>query len=153
MTNYTKLIAALEAAEGPSRELDGEVALAVGWQHKASQDGKGVSGEPIIRHTWTSPTGEDFWQKTTIFNRADKFPDELPAYTESIDAALSFTPEGWEWWVRHNIAGDYTSQPGSWYMGQISEYMGKWRFEGISRATPAIALCIANLRALENAAD
>ncbi len=138
MTNYTKLIAALEATEEPSRELDGEVALAVGWQHKASQDGKGVSGEPIIRHTWTSPTGEDFWQKTTIFNRADKFPDELPAYTASIDAALSFTPEGWGWLV------------GSGEVWIWLKYgLGSKVYRVSVKSTPAIALCIANLRALE----
>ena len=124
----TELIAALEAAEGPSRELDTAI-HEIAFPHDDIDDK--APGDPVFRKI------EDvIW-----FN--------VPHYTGSIDAALSFTPEGWEYRIYHNIAGKFTELPGSWYLGQVHEYMPKWRFEGYSRATPAIALCIANLRALE----
>ena len=60
----TELIAALEAAKGPSRDLDMAIELLL---EDAGFD------EP-----------------------ATNWPEDCPHYTESIDAALSFTPEGWE---------------------------------------------------------
>lgn len=65
----TELIAALEAAEGPSRELDGAICAHIG------------------KDTWCGCTG------------ACKAPPficpAMPAYTRSIDAALRLVPEGW----------------------------------------------------------
>ena len=106
----TELIAALEAAEGPSRELDCEI------------------------HAFRF--GGDTWK-------------HVPSYTESIDAALSFTPEGWAFYRLDQYHG---------YSNPCAGFCAKLRCHnnpeigmsvGESRSTPAIALCIANLRALE----
>ena len=63
------LIAKLEAATGPSRELDYEIALAVGW-----------SRNPYGRG-WLAANGD--------------LCDAPPCLTASIDAALTLVPEGW----------------------------------------------------------
>jgi hypothetical protein len=60
------LAARAEAAEGPDRELDMIIAEAVGWVHR--------SGAPYP-HVLA-------WER--------------PAYTASLDAALTLVPEGWQ---------------------------------------------------------
>ena len=119
----TELIAALEAAEGPSRKLDGKIAETLGW----------LWLEPAI-------TGPGGW-----FPPEGGTSEPVPSYTESIDAALSFTPEG-EWFC---ISGPH-SVAGGKYDGGPKRYDAVFQggIEGLA-ATPAIALCIANLRALE----
>jgi hypothetical protein len=71
-----ELIERLEKATGPDRELDGAIALSLGWTF---QKMKGDS-KPYYRKP-----GE-----TTYYMRS-----EVPAYTASIDAALTLVPEGW----------------------------------------------------------
>lgn len=71
MTNK-ELIAALEAADGPSRELDAEIALA--------------SGEFI-----TKPGREGMFARKDAPNQ---FSGYVPPYTSSIDAALTLAKEG-----------------------------------------------------------
>ena len=114
----TELIAALEAAEGPSRDLDIEI-------HKAL-------GHDVILGAGKHP-----------MNRTGG--GRVPRYTESIDAALSFTPEGWHW--RIESAGDPYAA--------LSFPQTPWEAAEATAlaATPAIALCIANLRALETQND
>lgn len=68
----TELIAALEAAEGPNRELDRKIAAVVG--HKHGPD----SG-------WCNKENGDYW---TVEESASQ-------YTASIDAAMMLVPEGW----------------------------------------------------------
>ncbi len=113
----TELIAALEAATGPSRDLDMAIELLL---EDAGFD------EP-----------------------AANWPEDCPHYTKSIDSALSFTPEGWR------VHEFQQADDGRWRCrvvrsqskGGDSETGGYWR------ATPAIALCIANLKALEQSDD
>ena len=101
----TELIAALEAAEGPSRELD----LAI---------------EELLR-----PGQLIQWY--------------FPRYTESIDAALSFTPEGLKYCLGCLSNPRLSKRSAHPYHAWVGET------ETVYAATPAIALCIANLRALE----
>ena len=109
----TELIATLEAAEGPSRELDF-------WIH-------------CLR-----------WGNTDInwAKEQDAVHHDVPNYTFSIDAALSFTPE---------IAVAFTVNGNPRYGSGVAEvWLGNpGPMYGAEGATPAIALCIANLRALE----
>jgi hypothetical protein len=61
-----------------------------------------------------------------------------PAYTASLDAALSLVPEGYSFLVG---SGDQLGPPWAW-VGTDPEHV-----KGESAATPALALCAASLRA------
>ena len=138
----SNLIPRLERATGPDRELDGDIALANGWRHEEAEYGKGISGQPLIKHTWTSPSGEEFWEKTTIFDRANKYPEELPHYTASLDAALTLVPEGCQWTIEADTAWL------RWPEGdKIREAQGAFNRSGGKKT--ALALCIAALKARE----
>ena len=120
----TELIAALEAAEGPSRELDGKIAEALGW----------LWLEPAISGPggWFPPDSEQ--------------SQPVPSYSESIDAALSFTPEealGWECGKDLVSGRSYVA-----VLMPMTETSAGGEIHSVA-LTPAIALCIANLRALE----
>ena len=135
MMNRTELIAALEAAPGPSRELDLEIARLVRPDMPPLEDGP---------FGWRVGVGE-FENPGTLYR--DKFNQPAradtwtaPHYTESIDAALSFTPEGWSWRVEQEF-GRHAHQ-----RAILSCDLDRY---AIDAATPTIALCIANLRALE----
>ena len=91
------LIARLEAAEGPSRELDALIRCA-------------------------------------LFKKPSAF---IKPYTFSIDAALTLVPEGWEW----------TIESGG-HVELVKDRMRGPYIEG-NAVTPALAICIAALRALK----
>jgi len=125
-----------EQASGPDRELDGEIARALGWT-----DVHVSVLNPLFQVG--RPPGVTGWR------------DPVPAFTASLDAALTLVPEGWrvngaDW----SILGQY-----SWMlkgpckkliMGAdgYEEAGGDWFKSGVSLATPALALCAAALRAL-----
>ena len=70
MSKYADIIARLEKAEGPDREIDGFIALVEGWTFEKMEGDR-------------SP----YWRKpgvTDYFMRSD-----LPRYTASIDAAIA----------------------------------------------------------------
>ena len=128
----TDLIARLEAAPKGSRELDAEIAAKIGCT-KAPQI---MPYRPLrVLH----PSGR------TI---------DLPHYTTSIDAALTLVPEGWA----INVLGQ--TDKGLWVatlrhietskrkMGATDNY-GNLPLTSWSRPTPALALCIAALKALD----
>ena len=126
MGKLKELIAALEAAEGPSRELADATLQAFGCKYDAYKD------------LWIRPNGD------VLLGSCNPL--------ESIDAALSFTPEGAGWTL------EQWPKPGEWpAMARVQilrpagdgGMIAKGSEKGKSAATPAIALCIANLRALE----
>ena len=108
-----ELIAALERAEGPSRELDY-------WCWWRSTD--------VLRHD--DPEPDDVAE--------DIRRDIMPRYTASIDAALSLVPDGWHWAV-------------SWGGVHLWRHFEDYPIPGtgiiVQHKTPAIALCIAALKA------
>lgn len=137
------LIAALEKAEGPSRELDLSINLTLRLDDdiaKAVKSRRGfdshegmsweINHRAIVFQTYNSD-GQCF------FNGS--YP--LPAYTASIDAALSLVKGMWS--LSHedgmpfarvmvaNANGDYVGQTYGWANAE----------------TPALALCIAALKA------
>ena len=111
----TELLAALEAATGPSRELDAEIAASEKWTRFSDY--------------WLSPSGR----------QRQYHP---PAYTASLDSALTLVPEGRMWFVGHMDPSDMR------YAATISEIgnIGAALWRGV-HATPALALVIAAIRA------
>ncbi len=123
----TEIIARLEAATGPDRELDAAIDDAV------------------------RPEGHTFWC-------AEELPvhDVLPSgiavvirhelqcgrYTASVDAALTLVPEGWHWTVYDT---DGTEKSFAAIQIEPPSYSSA-PFCG-SASIPAIALCIASLKA------
>jgi hypothetical protein len=70
--------------EQPSRELDAEIAKALGWERMNSSD--------LWWPGWL--LAEARRRKRSIWS-IGKQPVALPAYTTSLDAAASLMPEGW----------------------------------------------------------
>lgn len=102
------LIAQLEQAEGPSRELDKAIARHLGW----------------------TPNTEGRWHRTAAIS--DRSID-LPRFTSSLDAALTLIPPGARWVLYSD---------GHAYVGPDNEPTAEW-----CGYTPALALCVAALRA------
>lgn len=113
------LIERLERATGPSRELDALVWDAV------IQDGR-----PLVEFT------DGSWGKRDPFDGCAF--DTAAAYTESIDAALTLVPGGSQYWSLSHQDDWATNQQ---FRAAVSGH------KPIRGATPAIALCIAALRA------
>ena len=116
----TELARRCEEAEGPSRELDADIALTQGW-HELPGD------------NWCGPRGEI----------------GVPTYTASIDAAMSLVPSNTEHTVVFwQIGNDGEGANPADYLARIlicsnltsKEYRA-------TAATPALALCSAALRA------
>jgi hypothetical protein len=64
-------------------------------------------------------------------------------YTRSVDAALSLVPEGWSWEVRKSEFGD-CCQANCWNpAGPYPRHL----VQGRASLSPALALCLAALRA------
>lgn len=114
------LIEELEKATGPDRMLDKEIGEYLGWKVFAA--GVATAG------------GDPHWVCNTPMGRG-----ALPAFTSSIDAALTLVPEGYGFYLR----GDYSGAgAGLSFPDAYNVTPGH-----VEAATPAIALCIAALRA------
>jgi hypothetical protein len=111
------LIARLEAATEGSRELDIAVGRAAGEEVDLERD---QHGRPLFR------LARDAW-------------GILPHYTTSLDAALTLVPEGHlHWYVGRWPIG---------YRAEICRHHQTPPHIPMIGATPALALCIAALRA------
>lgn len=110
----TDLIARLEAAEGPDRELDAEI-------ENLLAGGSDRDLEYIVSNGVEDTTAP-------------------PRYTASIDAALTLVPEGWTWGIMH-CAG---APPEVCFYRAVC---GVYSSIVAVAATPALALCIAALKA------
>lgn len=125
------LIADVLAATGPDREIDADVALALGWWREAVTFGIAPTQ---IRRRWCPPVGQMAWH--------------CPAFTGSIDAALTTVPE--------LCAVELTSSRdrGEWWCS-LDDCRASWvrkicaPDEGalIGLPTPALALLAASLKA------
>ena len=116
------LIERLEAATGPDRELDEEIALVTGW---------GFDPE-FLTLQWTSPDGQI----------SKSLP---PNFTGSIDAAMTLTPEiekpHFPWLaVKSNNPNNPIGCRCEMWLDNVQNFRGRG-------ATIAIAVCIAALRA------
>lgn len=133
-----ELIAALEKASKPSRELDGYIYMLTLPASRRKPVSWEVTPEGMI-WAWTRnpphAPGTGGWWATP------------PEYTASIDAALTLVPEGWN-------ASIFTGCG----IAEVEECMSldddrKCRIEQGEARTPAIALCIAALKAQEATDD
>lgn len=140
-----ELIAALEKAEGPSRELDRDIHESAGQcAHRESK-------------YWCIEDGNDFDSGFDCVKcgSSEAWEIEVPKYTASLDAALTLVPEGCDFGfeVEHVFGGPCVyarCQPGSW----IAPVDDPRELVTIQRDTQAaaarmipVAICIAALKA------
>lgn len=126
----SELIGRLEKSTGPDRELDCAIAYAVDfkcegtettWRQLVDQIGMEYAVANATRF-------HSFWREA------------IPQFTGSVDAALTLVPEGWNWQAQGNDV-----------LGRVKPYAimglpGQAEADGMG-ASPAIALCIASLKA------
>lgn len=138
MTSLSALIARLEKATEGSRELDGHL-----WQLLWPKTGHGELAEQFARRfsNRRKGIGIDHYAATWA-----------PHFTSDIGAATRLSPEGWEWLVCSRNGGGFANVTKN--LVCIVEQSGDAmidRSTGESfpedAATPALALCIAALRA------
>lgn len=146
-----ELIERLKKATGPDRELDAEIwRSAKGAEVWNYHDNSHIDSQ-IRCGAWTGtreshPDFEPGLDNVVTWRyRIDRNGDfdygELPSPTASIDAALTLVPEGWECilYTENNTAELYNTNP-------PRKFGIKARAQGTA---PAIALCIAALKARE----
>ena len=108
----------VEALTGPDREVDAAIAQAVGAEH--------------------GPRETVYYESRSVH-----YIDEIaPAYTASLDAAMSLVPEGWRW---HSYYWPRKDGP------RLMSLVTNRPHAGIAHgkaATPALALTAAALRAI-----
>lgn len=123
MNPLTEIISKLEKATGPSRYLDAEIAAAVGLD-----------------------TGMFIWDGQRNFVGVQN-NITVPHYTSSIDSALMLVPEGKYWEVAFGLP---TPTIKTRYWGQVygDEDAYDLAHPICPGATPAIALCVASLKAI-----
>jgi len=124
------LITRLEALTGPSREVDAEIAKAIGWRDFIS--------DKVPAYYW--------------IDEENRPRLEVPYFTGSLDAALTLVPEGCVWAL--NFASMATIMKVGTKKFDIIDgvIVGQWpenQREGEFPVSVAIALCIAALKARE----
>jgi hypothetical protein len=131
------LIARLECANKGGRVLDRDVALALGWTSEPDEDStpRSLRDEGKFWHYWTTPEGYGAgW--------------EVPAFTTSLDSALTLVPEGYR---LYNLSDQFDDRRGKWFAGvanDIPPIVNPPATSYMAHApTPALALCIAALKA------
>lgn len=134
--NRAELIEALEKAEGPSKQLDFDIAGVLGLvpNHTVREVG--------FDYDWyRSPDNYTLWKALDSEGRRVASWSAKP-YTSSIDAALTLVPDGALWGVDNDTPGSYpygATRYVAWCYGK----------DATSDVSPAIALCIAALKAME----
>lgn len=139
MTDTTKLAERIEALEGPCREMDAEIFKAVGAPLPKAAFGMDIELQPDPNSAsgFVMPVGEL------------QVRYECPAYTASLDAAMTLVPEGWahgyRWNAKYKSAYawcDFIPEAPFKPEELLSQHSRKC-------ATPALALLAAALRAQE----
>lgn len=119
----------------PSREADWNISNALGNipKHTVREIG--------FDYDWYRNAG-DFWLRKAIDSEGRQIESwSPPAYTESIDAALSLVPEGWSALLAiapHKTICDVHVKP----IGEVGHWPGH-----ATAPTPALAICRAVLKA------
>lgn len=138
-SDIDELIARLEKATGPDRELDIAILYAVDigrWKYCENK-----TAELIAECRSKGLTGRDDACRRSAFF-------DTPKYTASLDAAMQLVPEGWFWFLGH------LDQTDRRFVATVQEraVVGDPSFNGFSLA-PAIALTIAALKAWKASHD
>lgn len=144
MTGLSTLIEELENAREGSRGLDARIAV------MADYDYTDVHGWKFI---------EVFWYFRSL-TASDIDSWHVPHYTTSLDAALMLVPEGLSASATQHGNGRGSAEIWRWAAEKFAtdpEDMkrrnGSFTHQNIGAATPALALCIASLRAREQMAE
>ena len=125
MTDLTALLARLEAHPEGGRELDGDIATAINLM-------------------LSSDYSYADWRAYCARNPSlgNHLYDDVPRYTTSTDAAVTLVPADHEWSLTSWSNGDMISgKP------RARVFTGRFDFKWCRAATPALALCVAALRA------
>jgi len=148
------LIARLEAASEGSREMDGMIAFyCLGWRQRFGGDENEYSPEwEHLGGHWLAPGQAD----TNITHREPPGGfQEPPAYTTSLDAALTLVPKGWRTtigdysfgWTAALYSPDFQGKSVPGQGGEEYVTIAGRTALGIQKPTPALALVIAALKA------
>ena len=131
------LIEKLEAADGPSRELDAEIALAIDYEI-----------EGLFPYTLKDVINYyDSISKATedgFFTDPNCIASQMPYFSKSIDAAMTLIPDGWEWEIQFGMLTDRNIFMVK--MGQHIEVEHPNPFQECAPCFP-LAICIAALKA------
>jgi hypothetical protein len=133
MTELSAIIERLERAAGPDRELDGDIALAIDLvpaHHEREPKASSIYDGGHFHHVWSAERPNEYDQEGRGYT--------APAYTASLDAAMTLA-EGFGGQV--TFFKDGTAKAFLWQPYPLA-------VEG-KAASPAIALCIAALKARE----
>jgi hypothetical protein len=140
MIDTQELIARIEAATGPDRELDAAIYAAMNPEMRPIPNLKGRFFNPA---------------KTTAFVAKDYHlgkgvTDVAPSFSASIDAALTLVPGKWK--VRQMNFSAPCADDRKWWLNLHGGKEGEDTFTGLG-ATPALAICIAALKARRQTDD
>lgn len=148
------LVQRLEAATGPDRELDLAIELGRrpdGEIAKLMQFRRGFDHQPGM--AWDIHGQSVCFEKFTADGRCTYNGGiPLPRYTASLDAALTLVPDGWEWKVSNRASAPHAGRAYI-HNGELINIGGgltrnpRYRGQEVTAATPAIAICIAALKA------
>ena len=133
------LIKKLEQAEAGSRELDERIAFIVRWRPNEKDD-------PRSALSFAMHESKHDYGTAWIAHRPMNPLWHIPFYTTSLDSALTLVPEGWAWFVEKIGEPFTTGSARLWIPAQWTQGLPKEQFIQ-DAATPALALCIAALRA------
>lgn len=129
--DMNELVARIEAADQRQADggyaLDGEIAKREGWTYSYRE----------ATHSWG-------WCRPGM---PDHFNARPPAYTTSIDAAMSLVPEGWSMSLGEKRGLPAHIRWNVWLHDHNTENGIAERSIEASAATPSLALCAAALRA------
>jgi hypothetical protein len=145
VSELLKLAALCEKAEGPDRELDADVFKALGAPVPFQFMNKLIALEfNDVEQAYFARVSDDMQVRYSP-----------PAYTASLDAALTLVPEGLEWELlaldaaRDPRFGRFQARIMLLTYAEDPEELGPQAIA--NAATPALALCAASLRARDAA--
>lgn len=129
------LLARVLEGTGPDRELDAEIARALGWK-------------PLYRDDYSK-----WWPPSAVADARERkrsilhHPTQpLPMFTASLDAALTLVPEGYWWQIANGNRRYYDLQAGAELFFAGGPNRGDMAFSA-DAATPARALIAACIKA------
>ena len=131
MMDLLKLAERVEALDGPCRETDLKVFHAIGAPVPFQFANKVVAlAFDETRNAYFAPVGDM------------QVRYEPPAYTASLDAAMTLVPEGWTWTLVDHCDGSVA--------GLVDDRVHPVRLDSVEveAVTPALALTAAAIRAL-----
>lgn len=130
MSGLIELAERVEAASGPDRALDADVAVA------ASGDANAWAATPSPESIFSHKPG--WWRDGENSSHC------APVYATSLDAAMTLVPEGWR--LRQMNFSAPCADDRKWHLNLHGGSVGEDTFVGRG-ATPALALTAAALRA------